>query len=88
MKMIKLTRRWIQCRDHGHTVVLRFPYFTPQAKEIESALKELTGSSGWWRDGDWYNWSGAVRDNKMRPHFINARNEHLLTMAMLKVKND
>lgn len=86
MKIIKLTRRWIQCRDHGHTAVLRFSVFNPQAKAIEQALKELTGTSGWWRDGEWYNWSGAAKNNLQRPHFISAKSEHLLTMAMLKAQ--
>lgn len=84
MKLIKMNSRWIQCRDHGHTAVIKFPSWNTQAKEVEKAMRELTGGSGWWRANPWYGWTGKAQGNLPRPHFISAKDEQLLTMAILK----
>lgn len=89
MQVIRLTRKWVQCRDHGHTVALKFRGITDEAKAIEDALRMLTGASGWWRGSAWYSWLGRPTSeyNVPRNFYISVKDEHILTMALLKVNH-
>jgi hypothetical protein len=86
MKLIKMNNRWIQCRNWGHTAVIKFKSWGHQARVVELAIRDLTGSTGWFKGGEWYGWTGKAPAHLPRPYFISAKDESLLTMALLKAK--
>jgi hypothetical protein len=89
MKIIKLNRRYKQFKEYGHVAGVRFYTWNHQAQAVERAIKDMTSSSGWDRNGSWYGYFGKVaRRTDARPYFITVRDESLLTMVLLKVNND
>lgn len=86
MKVIKLNRRYTQFKESGHTIGFRFNIYTNQCMDIEQALREITGRSGWDRDGDWCGYFG--KGPSPRPYFITLRDEAVASMVLLKISND
>lgn len=86
MKIVKLNRRWRQYKEHHHVAAVRFNSWSDEAHKFEQAMKELTRTSGWSRDGQWYGYFGKPSNRtQSKPYFITVRDESLITMALLKV---
>lgn len=89
MKVIKLDRRFRQCKDHGHTVALRFPDWNLEAQKVEKiASKRLPLACPWYCDGDcdgdWAGYFGyALNSRSSSPYWITFRREADLTLVLL-----
>lgn len=88
MKIIKLNGRYRQYKEHRHTAGVRFDGWQPEVETLSKALYALTGTYGWFKDGEWFHYFGTKSaGSDARPYFITVRDENLLTMALLKVQN-
>lgn len=72
-------------RQYGHTIALRFPYWSHEISKYEAVLKNTYGYSSSYRAN--YNWNGYFGSHTKtdRPYFITLRNEEMLTFLMLVV---
>ena len=86
MKFIKLNRRFNQFKEARHTVCFRFDSYSNQSIDVEQALRSLTNTGGWEKNGEWYGYFGKGRSP--RPYFITVRDEALASMVLLKISND
>jgi len=84
MKVVKLNRRFKQFRENGHTVALRFPYYTPDVDRVENIVKQRLGGAGYDRQADWCSYFGAANGHSDRKTFwITFRRESDLTLVLL-----
>ena len=90
MKIVKLSRRYIMRRDHGHAVALRFDTWNDRVARYEQAAHDLLGSqytgTNWMDYPHWRGYFGkASGHTPQRPYWITFRNPAHLTAVMLKV---
>jgi hypothetical protein len=84
MKVVKLNRRFKQYKEHGHTVALRFPNWSPVAQKVEKIASKRLGACAWRRDGDWCSYFGASNGHSERcTYWITFRREADLTLVLL-----
>lgn len=72
-------------KQYGHTIGLRFPYWSNEVSKYEAALKNTYGYSSSYRAN--YNWNGyfGSKTKTDRPYFITLRDEKMLTALLLSV---
>ena len=82
MKVVKLTRKFRQFKEHGHTVGLRFSSYT-ESVPYETATKNRLGDGNWQPHDLWYSYFGNRRQQGYRPYWITFRNESDATLVVL-----
>ena len=92
MKIIKLNKNYSITRYHGHTVGFKFINWCSEARDIETILREMHGTSGWFTK--WYNtkdnqpwasWMGRGRiATDPRPYFITVKDPADISVILLK----
>ena len=92
MKIVKLSKRFKQCKEHGHVIALKFDHLTSESLRYERACRDRLGGLGWDPSASWYTYYGA-RNRRHdrdagRPLWITFRNESDLTMLLLSVSVD
>ena len=87
MKVVKLTRRFRQFKEHGHTVGLKFPSYT-EAVPYEKIARTKLGDGGWSRHDLWYSYFGEGRPGpyQSRPYWITFRNAADATLVVLSTR--
>ena len=93
MKLVKLDLRHRARRDRGFTWAFRFSGFNREAMLLEAAFKEMYGSQLRWgnRVQANHHWEGVFGSRSAelgrRTYWINFRNEHDATVALLKMEH-
>jgi hypothetical protein len=86
MKVVKLTHRFKQFRV-GHTVALRFSYWTQQCKSVEQIAEARLGGMPWDRYGNWCSYYGDRNGHSdRRTYWISFRREADLTLVLLSAQ--
>ena len=93
MKLVKLDFRHRARRDRGFTWGFRFNSFNREAMLLEAAFKEMYGGQYDWsrRVDSNHHWEGVFGSRSpatgFRTYWINFRNEHDATVALLKMEH-
>jgi len=93
LKLVRLDDRHKARYERGFAWAFRFDGFNREAMLLEAAFKEMYGSQYDWssRVQANHHWEGKFgrkqRDSGLRTYWINFRNEHDATVALLKMEH-
>ena len=89
MQVVKLDQRFRQCKNHGHTVAIKFAGYGHLPKIYEDTCRLRFGGDGYNRDHVWFGYFGKRNGSHFvgsLQYWISFRNETDLTMVLLSAK--